>query len=303
MDQEPEIAARWSAVRKFAGYGAAATMSLYLVVKVTWVAGLLLGQGDPRIRADTTDWILLNALTVAMAAVGIVLGLALAQRWGRRVPGPPLVFFGWLGAGFLVPMLPYLAVSTVIGGGGDEGGSTMPAWEAIFMSIGFAGMAAGTAVGLPIYMRERWPSAFLDQPRTGRPGRLLAAYVAACALGALWLFWTAGGTLGLASGGLDLNARLLNATSAIWAFVAVWGTRRIVAGRGPSWVFLSLAFVGTGSLFAWSAWKLPMAILRPGDYVPLEQPAVAVIQHLLAITAGAVMLAALLPGKDVKAAP
>ncbi|MFV2177442.1 hypothetical protein ACFHW2_32745 [Actinomadura sp. LOL_016] len=56
---------------------------------------------------------------------------------------------------------------------------------------------------------------------------------------------------------------------------------------------MALGFTASGSLFAWSAWKLPLVFLRPGDYAPAEHPAVAVVQHGLGIAAGALLLAAL----------
>ncbi|MFS1299673.1 hypothetical protein [Streptosporangium longisporum] len=311
--EPPGVGARWSAVRRFAGYGAASTLSLYLVVKVIWVLAALPGGTE---GSAAGDWVALNAVTVGMATVGVALGLALAQPWGRRVPAAPLLLVAWTGAGFMVPMLPYLVVSAVLGAtgtGGDAGGdagaagpaAAIPAWEGVFISIGFAGMAVGLAIALPIYMRERWPHAFLgrlgDTPPAPSPrsSYATAAVVALAlgALGALWLYWALGGTLGLeaAHRDPDLNERLLNGNSAIWAFAGAWSVRALTTGRyavrSPVWVPFSLAFAASGSLFAWGCWKLSVAVLRPGDYVPAEHPVVAVAQHVLAAGAGAAMLA------------
>lgn len=199
------IGARWSAARRLAGYSAALTMSLYLLVKVIWIAGALVGYGPSDV--GTAGWVGLNAVTVGMSAVGVMLGLALAQRWGRRLPALPVVLFSWVGAGFLVPMLPYMVISAVLDaagvsrGGGRAGGSEpVPGWESVFIGIGFAGMAVGLAVALPIYLRERWPNHFLGRvgqrrfcaSRGAWPGML-----AAVVLGLLWLYWGFGGTIGL----------------------------------------------------------------------------------------------------------
>ncbi|MFC9977563.1 hypothetical protein ACFVH6_42355 [Spirillospora sp. NPDC127200] len=81
---EAQVGARWSAARRFAGYGAASSMSLYLVVKVVWGAAAAFGHAPD--DYGTADWAVLNAVTVVMAATGVALGLALAQRWGRRPP-------------------------------------------------------------------------------------------------------------------------------------------------------------------------------------------------------------------------
>ena len=258
-------------------------------------------------------------VTVGMSAIGVALGLALAQQWGRRIPAPPLIFLAWTGAGFLISMVPYMVVSTVLsaagisagGEGGTSGGDqVMPAWETVFISVGFAGMAVGLAIALPIYMRERWPDAFVGRLGndliTVAPARsprdlcmVRAALAVSSVLGLLWLYRAIGGTLGLdlAHREMDLNERLLSGNSGIWAFIGVWSiwvvtTRRHTA-RLPLWVPMSLAFAASGSLFAWSGWKLSMSVLRPGGYMPPEHPVVTLVQHALAIGAGIAILAGL----------
>jgi hypothetical protein len=311
--ETPGIGARWSAVRRFAGYGAAATLSLYLLVKVVWVIGTLLGDGPKNNHMGTADFVALNTVTVGMSVIGVALGLALAQPWGQRIPAWPLTFVAWVGAGFLVPLLPYMVVSAVLGAAGvgtsgaddgKSGGGAMPAWEGIFISIGIAGMAVGLVVALPIYMRERYPSAFLgrlgDRPTAVGSVRspwsgvaVRAAVVMSSGLGLLWLYWAIGGTLGMDPAHHDLlvlNARLLTGSWGAWALIGAWSiwviTTRRQAARLRLWIPTSLAFVASGSLFAWSSWKLPVAVWRPGDYVTPEYPVVAVIQHVLSISAG-----------------
>ena len=80
------LGTRWSTARKLAGYGAASTLSLYLVVKVIWVLTALLGNGPKDPATSTADWVTLNIVTVGMSAIGVALGLALAQQWGRQSP-------------------------------------------------------------------------------------------------------------------------------------------------------------------------------------------------------------------------
>ncbi|MEU6746517.1 hypothetical protein ABZ914_09865 [Spirillospora sp. NPDC046719] len=300
------IGARWSAMRVAGGYGAALSLSLYLLVKVVWVVAALLGH-TPSSFSDG-DWIVLNAVTVAMSVVGVVLGLVLAQRWGRRVPAPPLVFFAWTAAGFLIPMIPYMLASAFLGGdsggGGDggDGGDAMPPWEVVFITIGFAGMAVGLAVALPVYLRERWPAAFLGRVGDRRPAslgrtRLRALYLLVAVPVLLWTYWTAGGTLGLAHRDvMDANGRLLLGNSALWAVMGAVAIRVVATGRPrmPLWIPTAVAFTSSGSLFAWAAWKLPWALIRPGGYTAAEYPAVSVVEYGLSIAAGILMLAALL---------
>ncbi|QFG21027.1 hypothetical protein [Actinomadura sp. WMMB 499] len=299
---------RWSGARRIAGHGAAASLSLYLVVKVIWVVAGIAGAVPSDVGG--ADWIALNAVTVVMAAAGITLGLVLASDRGLRAPAVPLVLGAWIGGGFLVPLIPYMLLGTFLDGGGSAGsgedGATAPAWEGAFLAVGFLGMAVGLAVALPVHLRERWPAAFAGRlggrlggrvaggPRAGA-GRARAAAVAAMCLllAAAWAYWAAGGTLGLAAGRdrPDAGARLLLGNSALWALIAAWAVTARRPGT-PVWLPMVLGFTASGSLFAWNAWKLPFVFLRPGDYAPLERPAVAVVEHGLGIAAGALLLAA-----------
>ncbi|MFG1886054.1 hypothetical protein [Micromonospora sp. NPDC049102] len=215
---------RWIVVGKVAGYSAALAMSLYLLVKVIWIVVALLGNGPDDM--GTTTWVVLNAVTVGMSAIGVTVALALTQNWGRRLPARPLIFFAWVGGGFLVPMLPYLVISGILTALRGGGGGSAPAWEGFLIGFGFLGMAAGLAVALPSYLRQRWPVAF--QGRLGDlPGRpswfALLAVAVTVALGVLWLCWAVGGTLGITpahrAGGGDLNDRLLNGSAGLWALV------------------------------------------------------------------------------------
>ncbi|REE98409.1 hypothetical protein [Thermomonospora umbrina] len=305
------VGARWSTARRAAGHGAALSMSLYLSVKVVWVVMALFGDAPDGF--GTADWMALNAVTVVMAVTGVALGLALARPWGRRLRPEPVLFFSWVGAGFLVPMLPYAMLSGVLGavgvGSGGDGGdgadepSLMPQWETAFLTIGFAGMAVGLAVAVPIYLRERWPRAFLGQVGQGRlrsSKPIKAAMAVALALGLLWSSWALGATLGFDPARrdhLDLNGRLLSGSSGVWALLGAWSvwvlTRRRPAGL-PLWIPLTLAFGASGSLFAWSAWKLPMVILRPGGFETAEYLALAIVEHTLAIGVGLTLMSAVL---------
>ncbi len=307
---------RWLAARTIAGYGAAGTMSLYLVVKVIWVVAALLGDG----RGDTwgtTDWVVLNLVTVVMSAVGVALGLALAQPWGQRVPAPAVILFAWVAGGFLVPLLPFLVLSVALGAmgvedasgdtGGSGGGEVIPVWETVFISVGFVGMAAGLAVALPIYMWQRWPYAFSGslgvRPRAPRRLRRMlvhAVLLVTIAFALLKLWWALGGTLGLSPAHLDdvgLTARMLNASWGIWALIGsgvLWllTTHRPVGGVAR-WLPMTLGFAASGSMFAWSGWRLPLALLQPGGSATPEYLAVAVAQHLASIGAGAMILTVL----------
>ncbi|MEV0391159.1 hypothetical protein [Nonomuraea sp. NPDC050643] len=153
-------------LRQAAGLAAVAAMSPYLVVKVIWIVR--------EVSQGSAEWVLLNAVTVVMALAGVGVGLALARPWGMRLPGRLVLAVMWVGGGLLVSMIPYVLASGLLVPSVPEpaGEPGMPAWETVFIGVAFAGMAGALVVGLPLYLRERWPRAF-----AGRVGRGAAAGV------------------------------------------------------------------------------------------------------------------------------
>jgi hypothetical protein len=240
-----------------------------------------------------------------MAAAGIALGLALVRPWGMRIPGRLVAFLGWVGSGFLVSILPFVVAVAVVGsgtdgsgGGGGGGGSggdpVMPGWEAALLECSFVGTGIGLALALPAYLRRRWPHALRrPEPSAARPGpRWPAATSAVAGLG--WLYWAAGGTVGIAHRAERPAAwHVLVAVSACWALAGAAAVLAL-AGKGrtrtPYPLLLALAWLGSGSMFAWSGWRLPatlyVALAHPGDVGYPENVAVAVALHALAVLSG-----------------
>jgi hypothetical protein len=293
------LARGWDLARRVAGYGAAATLSLYLLVKVMWVAMTLLDHSSVDRAMSTAGFVALNAVTIGMAAVGVALGIGLASEWGRRVPSWLLVVVSWVGAGFLVPMLPFMVGSLVMSraAGSAHDTSSVTGWETAFLTIGFLGMAVGLSIALPIFMRDRWPQAF-----TGRvgdvPKRSLAhhagvsfAMVGSIAAGLVWLSRAAGARVGLtAADVLDTSGRLLNASWGLAAVIAAFSSHVVLTRswgrRLPLWLPTTLAYVMSGSLFAWSSWRLLLGLFQP----PNESRLLAFPTHLVCISAGVILL-------------
>ncbi|GIG63812.1 hypothetical protein [Phytomonospora endophytica] len=261
-------------VRKAAGLAAAGAVGLYLAVKVVWVVAALVSG-----RGGGADWIALNVVTIGMAGIGVALGLALAMPWGARLSARLVVFVAWVGAGFLVPMIPFMAVRGFIDGGGETE-SVMPAWHEALLVLGFGGMALGLAVAVPLYLLERWPG---SAARTAKRITPLWTVGGAIALAALWTYWAAGGEFGM-TGNVALTApdRLLLANSALWALIGAAATR-----------LPALCFIASGSLFAWCSWKLLATVTAPGGFAPAELVPVAVVEYGLGAAVGAAMLAGL----------
>ncbi|MER6088581.1 hypothetical protein [Streptomyces bluensis] len=295
---------RWDRVGRCAGYGAALALSPYLLIKVSWVVGSLVGLAPIGEGFNLAGWVLLNTVTIGMAGLGIALALALVRPWGMRIPGWLVAFCAWTGAGFLVSILPYAVLTTVLDAGrssaADSGGgdSSMPGWEAALIQFGFIGMGCGLALAFPAYLRRRWPEAFTRQDADDAPTAPTWAAFVAGAVGLVWLYWAVGGTLGVANPAeRDTNWLLLTGVGALWALLgaaATWTLSRKGAARVPRRFLLALAWLGSGSLFAWSCWKLPLtvfvALAQPTDATMPENLVVAPVLHFAAVAAGVGMV-------------
>ncbi|MFD0446747.1 hypothetical protein ACFQ10_37335 [Streptomyces indonesiensis] len=300
---EGHRADRWDRMGRLAAYGGSAAMAPYAVIKVSWVVGSLLGLAPVGAGFGLAEWVVLNTVTVGMAVIGIALGLALARPWGMRLPGVPLLFCAWVGAGFLVSMLPYAVADSLLSqpdtsgsGSGGDSDPRMPGWEAALIQFGFIGMGLGLTLALPAYLRRRWPEAFTGRGPPSPLGR--AAVALGAAVGLMWLYWSAGGTAGLAHPDEGRTPwRLLCGICGTWALVAAFAVARPGRerpGRLPRWLPSVLGWLGSGSLFAWSGWKLPftlyVAIASPPDVVLPERLGLAITLHLCAVLTGGTMM-------------
>lgn len=95
---------------------------------------------------------------------------------------------------------------------------------------------------------------------------------AGAVIGVVWLHWACGGTVGLAHPAhRHAGERLLMGTWGPWALIAsaaTWTVSRGRPARLPRWIPLALGWLGTGSRFAWSGWRLPFTL-----YVAVAHPA------------------------------
>ena len=294
-----------------AGLGGALAMVPYLLIKVSWVAGALLGVLPYDAGFSLGGWVALNVATIVMAATGIALAVAIARPWGRRIPATPLLATAWVGGGLLVPMLPYLALTSVFtdaatGTATDAAAApAMPGWEAALITASFAGLGLGLAVAVPLYLRDRWPGAFrgrLGERPAARPGRAAVIAVAtSTAVGLLALAWAAGSSVALAHPEARTTSwHLLTGTTAAWALAgaaSLLALARRRPARLPVRVPVAVAWVATGMLAAWSAWKLPLlAALAANPALADPWPehlGVAALQLAVGVVAGGTGLVAL----------
>ena len=306
----------WDRIGRFAAYAAALALAPYVVIKASWVLGSLVGALPIGAGFNTAGWVVLNTVTIGMAGAGILVALSLVRPWGLRVPGRPLALCAWVAVGFLVPMLPYAMLSSLFTHAADvkpksSNEATMPGWEAALIEIGFVGMGLGLALGLPAYLRRRWPATFAGRVDPADPRRLRAAVLGTTAVGVFWLTWAVGSDLGVTHvGEADASWRVLYAVDGVWSLAAgaatyaLWTRERT---KTPRWLLVSAAWIGSGSLFAWSGWKLALTlylmIARPADISLPENLAVAAVVHVVAIASGATSARALMRGVVLSSSP
>jgi hypothetical protein len=286
-------------------------MTPYALIKITWVVGAVAGLLPVGDGFGLAGWVVLNTATVCMAAIGITMALALVRPWGMRIPGRVVAFVAWVGTGFLVPLLPYAVLDSLLGLSGgeprhhDDDGPAMPGWEAALIQISFVGMGLGLALALPAYLRRRWPDALAGRVADRReqsPRRVKNAAGVGAGIGVVWIYWAFGGTAGIAHpSDQHASGRLLMGVWGLWALTAsaaTWTVSRGRPARLARWIPLTFGWLGTGSLFAWSGWKLPftlyVALAHPADAPMPENPALAAALHTAALAASTIMLSALI---------
>ena len=71
-------ASRLMRLRRICGYGAAITVTPYLLIKIVWTFGLFL----PTEQMCDASWRIINAVTVVLATIGILLAIAFCRQWG-----------------------------------------------------------------------------------------------------------------------------------------------------------------------------------------------------------------------------
>lgn len=302
VDKDRRISAR-----AVAAYGAALAMTPYLLIKISWVVGAALGLLPQVEQLSVVGFVVLNTVTIGMAAAGIALAMALIRPWGERIPAVAVLSFAWIASGFLIPMIPYVLLDTLLSTGDETSSSetsVMPGWEASLIQFSFFGMGLGLAVALPLYLRHRWPAAFAGRVARAETAmglaeacRLGAVMAGAAVIGVLQLYWAVGGKIGLQHpDARELAWYLQVGNSGLWSLAGAWGVWVIARGRPamPLWIPVAASWLASGFLVAWSCWKTPFAIHQAvGSNVEVVWPehlGVASAQFLLSIVVGIAIL-------------
>lgn len=293
-------ASRSLKIRRIGGYGAAIAVTPYLLIKIAWTFGLFLPNeqmGDPSWRAT-------NAITVVLAAIGILLAMAFSRPWGERLPAWLVALPVWVGTGLLVPILVLMPVLGPAAMSRDQEAGAADVWiyEQILVMVSLVGIGIGLPLALAGYAKARWPEA-LGGPidvgeRQGHSRQLqitLAKLVAAgtVMLGAIKVYWAAGGTLGVDSAMLDdrdIWWHMLSLSTGAWAFAGTWGLLVLTTGRGSRRFLppMAAAWISSGMLFSYSFYDLVSAVHPDAPPIP-EHPLAWVLTRGAGIVLGGAM--------------
>ncbi|UED82894.1 hypothetical protein [Streptomyces profundus] len=291
-------------MRRTAGNVAALAVAPYLLIKILWTLGLFV----PTEEMGGADWRAINAATALLAAVGITLAMAFSRPWGNRLPAWLVALPVWVGTGLLVPMLLLAPVLGPAAMNRDQAAGAPDFWvyEQILVMISLVGAGVGLPLALLGYAKERWPEALGGPLDCGEPqgssralqattAKLLA--VGCVLLGAVKIYWAAGGTLGIDPDrldGRDVWWHLLTLSTGVWALAGAWGLVALTTRRGSRRFLppMGAAWVSSGMLFAYSVYNLLTLtdMQQPAPEHPLAAAATREIGAVLGVLMGIVIL-------------
>lgn len=249
-----------SPIRLVAGYGVVVAVVPYLVLKVLWVAGVMVGV--PESSPAYAGWEAQNIVTGLLDLAAVAVAMMLTHRWGMRVPSWLVIVPAWIGIGLLVPAVLLVGVGfafslATTGQLVSLDGGLVENWTYVVVGSSFAIQGILLTTSFVLYARVRWKGALADRRRgvtlplqrvLGVTGATLATGVGAVRLAqaalapdgwydAPWTFLTRVGEL--VEGGL-----------AILAAVGILAMTGLLRGWRFRWA-VSATWVGTGSLFAY----------------------------------------------------
>ena len=288
----------WMKMRRKCGYGAAISVLPYLLIKIAWTLGFFI----PTEQMGDVSWRAINAATVVLAMIGILLALAFSMPWGERLPAWLVAIPIWMGTGLLVPML---LLAPVLGPAAmtrdkEAGAADVWVYEQFFVMISLVGVGICLPLALAGYARTRWPEAFgtffdyRDLPgNTLKLQQTLAKFVGVgcILLGTIKVFWAAGGTFGIDPARVDERDvwwHLLTFSTGAWSFAGAWGARVLTSDNGSRRFLPPMAtvWISSGMLFSYNLFS---AIRTDSQFSP-EYPLLRVLTTEAGMILGIIMV-------------
>lgn len=295
-----------------AGWAAFGAATVYVLLKLVWIAGSPVGVTDPG-GLSRTEWVLDNVSTGLLGVVGAVAALATVRPWGMRIPVWLLAAPMWVGAGLLAPFLVLMPAAALFAALGwwtppppsDDSGPTLAPWVFVVVYGSFIVLGAGLAVAFAAYARARFGAVVRGTVAEVPPGPThpaqapLAWAAAAVAVGlAGWrLSWALGLSAGLQSGTRDAWLRLGDVVTAVQALCAAIGILVLVHRWGGARAFavpLVATWLGAGGMLGGGFLAVP-TILAGDRWAPAGQtfPAHAAGTFLTCVAGAAISVVAL----------
>ncbi|MEV0617818.1 hypothetical protein AB0I81_31160 [Nonomuraea sp. NPDC050404] len=265
---------------------AVAAMLPYLTLKALWLTGSSIGVRGPNLMNDPA-MIGLNAMTFAMDAVALLLALAFTMRWGSRLPAWLVLLPLWVGTGLLSVVVVAAPIVMATAGLTVFDGPIEP-WVYLMVYGGFMAQGIGLMAAFVLYARDRWPGVFTTAtnavfPSPTRPLQRFLAWAAAVVAVAI------GGVRLVSAFGAEVSVAAQDGLKGLLAIAGAAGLVTIVArwGRGPFWRPVVLAWLGSGSMFAWSLYF--MIIIFAGGPLSAGASGPAGLVELFGLLTGLVM--------------
>ncbi|GAA3150908.1 hypothetical protein [Nonomuraea roseoviolacea] len=260
--------------RVTAGVVAMAATLPYLTLKTLWLTGHLVGVTDEAFLNDPT-MVGMNAMTFGMDAVALALALSFTTRWGMRLPGWLVLLPLWVASGLLGIIVATVPLAFVAQGPSllDTGGP-IRSWVYATVYGGFIVQGVCLLTAFALYTRDRWGHVLLAPVARAQAGpsaafrRVVAtgALGVSVLLGGTRLYWAAGGDAGLppemAAAPHSFNAVVQDGLKGL---LTVGGAVALLAvvrarGRGPLWRPLTVAWLGSGTMFAWGLYAMVIVV-------------------------------------------
>lgn len=241
--------------RSLAAFAALMTLP-YLALKIAWLSGSGVGLQDPEFGSSTA-MLVLNAVTMGLDVVALILAGIFFFRRGIRAPLwlvlPPM----WIGAGLLGQILVTMPVSLVWQAASPAQpttGEVPPIADWVYAAVyaGFTGLAIGLLGAFAIYAWQRW----------GHLPLLPSGARARVALRAATVLVVVAGIADAVLADVPQINRVIDLVVAGVVAASLMALTRPAAGRGT----VVLVFAGTGALAAWGSY-LAVVLLVPNELV------------------------------------
>jgi hypothetical protein len=260
----------------------------YLTLKALWLTGHPVGVLDPAFLASP-GLHAANLATAGMDVVAIVLALVLASGT-RRPPAWTILVPGWVGVGFLVPIVLTTAPGLLLDGGVAAGPEPLAAWVKPLVYGGFTLQGVGLVGLFGRYALGRWPSVVGDGAAVPWARTVVRLATVGVGLVAVVQGAQAVGLLLPDGASWSASAALVAVVKAVLAVGAVVGAHAVTAGRRTRGAVVA-AVAGSASIFSWGLYGTAMTVT--GSVFAASSP-ITGASSLLALLAGLVVGTALL---------